>query len=134
MKDKLVVLEWMEPNCPWVVPQYAKQKMQKLAASYKKKGVVWLAVCSTRNKTAESLEKFRKQHDVKHAVLTDFDGKVGRMFGAKTTPHMFILKNGKVLYQGALDQKGKGTNYVAKALDELIAGKEVSMPKTKPYG
>lgn len=135
MKDKLVVLEWFEPKCPAVVPHYRSKKMQKLAATYKEKGVVWLAVCSTGAQSVEGLKKFTTEHGVKHAVLTDFDGKVGRMFGAKTTPHMFVLKNGKVVYQGAIDEGRRGDkNFVAQALDELLAGKEVSTPKTRPYG
>ena len=135
-KDKYVVLEWTESLCPAVGPHYISKNMQTLAAKYKKKGVVWLAVCSDKRSernNSKRLGNFRKKHDVKHPILLDDSGKVGRMFGAKKTPHMFIVKNGKVLYQGAIDDHGD-VNYVAQALDELLAGKKVSMPRTRPYG
>ena len=95
-----------------------------------------MAVCSDKRgkrNNSETLGNFRKKHGVKHPILLDNSGKVGRMFGAKKTPHMFIIKNGKVLYQGAIDNHGD-VNYVAQALDELLAGKKVSMPRTRPYG
>ncbi len=138
-KDKYVVLEWVESRCPAVKPHYKSKNFQTLAAKYKDKGVVWMAVCSDKRgkrNNAETLSAFRKKHGVKHPILLDNSGKVGRMFGAKKTPHMFIVMNGKVLYQGAIDDRKRegGVNYVAQALDELLAGKKVSMPRTRPYG
>lgn len=133
-KDKLIVLEWTESGCPAVKPLYKAKKVQNLAASYKDKGVQWFSVCSTKNNTIEGLKKFSKQYGVEHKILTDFNGTVGKKFGAKRTPHCFVIKNGKVLYQGAFDNRRSGENYVKKAVDEILAGKEVSTPRTKPYG
>jgi|SaaInl4_100m_RNA_FD_contig_41_2591293_length_992_multi_9_in_0_out_0_1 peroxiredoxin len=133
-KDKYIVLEWTESGCPAVKPLYKAKKVQKLVAEYKAKDVQWFSVCSTKHNTIEGLKKFTKQYGVEHKILADFDGKVGKRFGAKRTPHVFIMKNGKVLYQGAFDNRRSGENYVKKALDELLANKEVSTPRTKPYG
>ncbi|MEM7165758.1 MAG: redoxin family protein [Planctomycetota bacterium] len=135
MKDQYIVLEWTESGCPAVIPHYRSGSMQKLAAKYMEKGVAWYGVCSTGRQTKEGLQKFVEKYKVKHPILTDFDGRVGKMFKAARTPHMFILKNGEILYQGAIDDREDGgVNYVAKALDELLAGKDVSTPKTRPYG
>ncbi len=134
LKDKVIVLEWTESGCPAVKPLYQAKKVQNLAAEYKGKGVQWFGVCSTKFNTVEGLKKFSKQYEVKHQILTDFNGKVGKKFGAKRTPHVFILKNDKILYQGAFDNRRSGENYVKKALDEILANKEVSTPRTKPYG
>lgn len=135
LKDKLIVLEWTESGCPAVIPHYRSGSMQKLAEKYAAKGVQWFGVCSTGKQTADGLNKFIEKYSVKHTILTDFDGDVGKKFRAARTPQMFIMKNGVILYQGAIDDQEKdGVNYVAKALDELLAGKEVSTPKTKPYG
>jgi len=133
-KDKLIVLEWTESACPAVIPLYKTKKVQNLAASYKDKGVQWFSVCSTKNNNIATLKKFSKQYGVEHKILTDFNGTVGKKFGAKRTPHCFVIKNGKVLYQGAFDNRRSGENYVKKAVDEILAGKEVSTPRTKPYG
>ena len=135
LKDTYIVLEWMSATCPAVIPHYRSGRMQKLSAKYTEKGVKWFGVCSTGRQNNEGLQAFIAKYKVKHPILTDFDGKVGKKFGAKRTPQMFILKNGKILYQGAIDDRTEdGVNYVAKALDELLAGKEVSTPKTRPYG
>lgn len=137
LKDKYVVLEWTESGCPAVRPHYSKKNaknIQGIVKKYADKDVVWLAVCSTARNTVQGLKNFRSEFEVKHPILTDFSGKVGKLFGAKRTPHMFVLKNGEVLYQGAIDDRKSGKNYVTAALDELIAGKAVSTPRTRPYG
>ena len=133
-KDKIIVLEWTESGCPAVKSLYKEKKVQNLVTSYKDKGVQWFSVCSTKNNSIEGLKKFAKQYGVEHKILTDFDGKVGKKFGAKRTPHCFVIKDGKVLYQGAFDNRRSGENYVKKAVDEILAGKEVSTPRTRPYG
>lgn len=133
-KDKIIVLEWTESGCPAVKPIYKSKKVQNLVTEYKDKGVQWFSVCSTKHNTVEGLKKFAKQYEIEHKILTDFDGKVGKKFGAKRTPHCFVIKNGKVLYQGAFDDRRSGENYVKKAVDEILAGKEVSTPRTRPYG
>ncbi len=139
-KDKIVVLEWLNYECPFVVYHYEKPKtMAGLAAKYK--DMVWLAVNSTKHLTTEKNKDFAEKHKLTYPILDDRLGKVGRAYGAKTTPHMFIIDaKGKIVYDGGIDnspmgsKKEKTTNYVDKALAELTAGKAVSTPKTKPYG
>jgi hypothetical protein len=123
--------------------------MQKLQKQFTDKGVVWLTIDSNApgtegNLTAEAAEKIMsswKTHQT--ALLLDSEGKVGKLYGAKNTPQMFVISpEGKVVYQGAIDSKASpnpddipnSTNYVKAALDESLAGKPVSNPTTKPYG
>lgn len=135
-KGKIVVLEWANKDCPvW------RGRLKALNDTYKKyvdKGVVWLNIDSTHNAKTEPSHVFMVKNDVTKPVLSDPDGKVGRAYDARTTPHMFIIdKTGNIAYDGAADNQGKGTDfvdYVAQALDELTAGKSVSTPATNPYG
>ena len=148
-KGKYVVLEWFNPGCPFVVKHYGPGNMQKLQEEYTSKGVVWLGVDSSApglegHLTAEQAEKQIKDWKMQPtALLLDADGKVGEAYGAKNTPHMFIINpEGKVVYAGAIDSKATpkpedipgATNYVKVALDESMSGKPVSNPSTKPYG
>ncbi|ACF12705.1 alkyl hydroperoxide reductase/ Thiol specific antioxidant/ Mal allergen [Chloroherpeton thalassium ATCC 35110] len=147
-KGKTVVLEWTNPGCPFVVGHYKTGNMQQLQEKYTEAGVVWLTVNSTNpahpnHLSAEALaEKFQSWESHASANLLDEDGKVGELYGAKTTPHMFIIdKNGKLAYAGAIDDDrstnggaNASVNYVAQALDELLAGKSVSVKQTKQYG
>ncbi len=134
MKDKIIVLEWTENGCPAVKPLYKDKKVQESAAALKKKGVAWFSVCSTHYNTVAGLKKFKESYKIEHKILQDFDGKLGKKIGAKRTPHCFVIKNGKILYQGAFDDRRSGENYVVKAVEEILAGKEVSTPRTRPYG
>lgn len=148
-KGKHVVLEWFNPECPFVKKHYGSGNMQKLQETYTGKGVVWLSVDSSAagmegNLTADASNKIAtswKTHPT--AVLLDADGKVGQAYGAKNTPHMFVISpDGKIIYEGAIDSKASpnaadiasSTNYVKVALDESLAGKPVSTPSTRPYG
>jgi peroxiredoxin len=138
---KVVVLEWINPDCPFVKRHYKEGTMKGLATRYADKGVVWLAVNSTNYMDRASDASFRSSHDLPYAVLGDFSGKVGHQYGANTTPHMYVINGaGKLVYEGAIDDAprgGKGddtTNYVAKALDQVLAGKTVTTTATKPYG
>jgi peroxiredoxin len=148
-KGKYVVLEWFNPECPFVKKHYGSDNMQKLQADYTSKGVVWLTIDSNApgtegNITAEQAEKITsswKTHQT--ALLLDPDGKVGRAYGAKNTPNMVIINpHGKIVYEGAIDSKATpnpadiptSTNYVKAALDESLAGKPISRPSTRPYG
>ncbi len=138
---KIVVLEWMNPQCPVWMRHFKAQTMLKLAGTYKPKDVVWLAVNSTKSWDEAKNKAFRDKNKLPYPILVDQGGEVGRLFGAKTTPHMFILdKKHNLAYGGAIDDDPRGkkgaeaTNHVAKALDELLAGKTVSTPKTKAYG
>lgn len=147
-KGKTVVLEWHNFGCPFVQKHYKSQNMQSLQKKYGK-DVVWLAVNST-NKTAsdwtEAPALTRQLQDFGAApanYLVDEPGTVGRAYNAKTTPHMYVIDpTGKVVYNGAIDDKRtsnpedvKGAkNYVAAALDEMKAGKPVATSSTTPYG
>ena len=138
---KIVVLEWFNPECPVVVRWYQDGDMNKVYDKYKDKEIVWLAVNTTKGHTVDADKAAMKKWNIARPVLNDADGKVGRAYGAKTTPHMFIIdKEGRLAYAGAIDDDQSGrkgesaTNYVAKALDELLAGDRVSTPESQPYG
>ncbi len=143
------MLEWFNPECPFVEKHYGSGNMQKLQEEFTGKGVVWLTIDSSApgkegNLTAEQAEKQITEWKMKSsALLLDPDGKAGQTYGAKNTPHMFIINpEGKVIYAGAIDSKATpnpadiagSTNYVKVALDESLAGKPVSTATTKPYG
>jgi peroxiredoxin len=148
-KGKFVVLEWFNPECPFVKKHYGSDNMQKLQEEYTGKGVVWLTIDSSApgkegSLTAEQAEKVMsswKTHQT--ALLLDPEGKAGKTYGAKNTPQMFVINpDGKIVYEGAIDSKASpnpadiptSKNYVRIALDESMAGKAVSNPNTKPYG
>ncbi len=140
--DKIVVLEWINAECPYVVRHYKAKTMTDLAAKYKDNGVVWLAINSGKNMNASGDAKWAQEHQIAYPILADHaEGKVGKQYGAKTTPHMFIIQQGKIVYRGGIDNDPNGKlsaeeriNYVDKALAELTSGKAVSVPESKPYG
>jgi peroxiredoxin len=148
-KGKYVVLEWFNPECPFVKKHYGSDNMQKLQKEYTSKGVVWLTIDSNApgaegNMTPEQAQKIMsswKTHQT--ALLLDPESKVARSYGAKNTPDMIVINpEGKIVYEGAIDNKAtpnpndipSSTNYVKAALDESLAGQPVSKPTTKPYG
>jgi peroxiredoxin len=148
-KGKYVVLEWFNPECPFVKKHYGSSNMQKLQEEYTGKGVVWLTIDSNApgtegNLSPEQAEKIASAWKTKQtALLLDPDGNAGRAYGAKNTPNMVIINpEGKIVYEGAIDSKAtpnpsdisSSTNYVKAALDESLAGKPVSNAQTKPYG
>jgi len=137
-----VVLEWLNFECPFVKYHYEKTNtMIDLANKYKDENVVWLAVNSTSHTTPEANNDFAEKHKLSYLILDDRSGKVGRAYGAKTTPHMYVINaRGNIVYAGGIDNSPMGNkkegviNYVDKALAELTSGKAVSTPSTKPYG
>ena len=142
--DKVVVLEWFNPDCPFVKKHHEKNKtMAMLAARYRDKGVVWLAVNSgapgKQGHGAERNRKARTDYGIEYPILLDEDGQVGRAYGAKTSPHMFVIAGGEIAYAGAIDDNpspgtlGK-TSWVEQALEAVLAGKPVETKETKPYG
>jgi len=148
-KGKYVVLEWFNPDCPFVKKHYGSGNMQKLQAEFTGKGVVWLTIDSSApglegNLTADQANAKMAEWKTKQtAFLLDPDGKAGRTYGAKNTPHMFVINpEGKIVYEGAIDSKAtpnpadiaNSTNYVKVALEESLGGKTVSNAMTKPYG
>ena len=148
-KGKVVVLEWVNHGCPFVVKHYASDNMQKLQRKYVEKGVVWLSICSSAEGKEGHMapaawnEKVKELKAAPTAVLLDADGKVGRLYGAKVTPHMFVIgKDGAVAYRGAIDDRPTkkpadvegAKNHVADACDALLADKMPEVRETKPYG
>src|SRR6266702_7112726 len=148
-KGKYVVLEWFNPECPFVKKHYGSDNMQKLQDEYTSKGVIWLTMDANApgtegNITAEQAQKITaswKTHQT--ALLLDPESKVARSYGAKNTPNMVVISpEGKIVYEGAIDNKAtpnpadipSSTNYVKAALDESLGGKPVTTPQTKPYG
>lgn len=146
---KYRVLEWTNHGCPFVVKHYDSGNMPKLQADSIGKGVVWFSINSSAEgkEGSMSAEEWKKilteKKSAATATLLDSDGKVGKLYGAQTTPHMYIIDPaGNLIYQGAIDSKPSAdqadiagaTNYVSKALDEAMSGKPVSEPSTKAYG
>ena len=136
--DKVVVLEWTNPDCPFVKRHYNAGTMKKLASKYGHDGVVWLAINSSHYASTKDNAEFVAERGLAYPVLDDRDGKVGRMYGAKTTPHMYVIDKGVLAYVGAIDDDPRGSgasvNYVDQALAEIAAGKPVSQPQRQSYG
>lgn len=148
-KGKFVVLEWLNHECPFVVKHYDSNNMQKLQEKYTGKDVVWLSINSTKEdhrdyKTPEAANTLTKEKGANPtAVLMDASGEVGKKYGAKRTPEMYVINpEGKVVYAGAIDSKKSAdkddvegaTNYVAAALEAAMSGKEPQVTYEKPYG
>ncbi len=149
-KGKVVVLEWFNKDCPFVRKHYDEGAMQKLQQQYTAQDVVWLSVVSSAEgkqghlATAEAAVTVKQEEKANPtAMLLDHTGDTGRLYGAKTTPHMYIIdETGVLRYQGAIDSIASAkssdiadaTNYVQQALDEHAAGKPISVAVTKPYG
>jgi len=142
-KGKIVVLEWFNDGCPFVQRHYKLGTMKSLAEKYKDNGVVWLAINSTSDATAEGNKKWIDEHGLSYPILSDNDGNVGHMYDAKNTPEMYIVdKNGVLAYMGGIDNQPTDSgpvnpdtvNYVDKALGELIHGQSVSVSESQPYG
>ncbi|MBI4003423.1 MAG: thioredoxin family protein [Candidatus Omnitrophica bacterium] len=146
---QFVVLEWVNPDCPFVRKHYDSGNMQGLQQTYTQKGVAWLSINSSApgkqgHLTTETAQQFVKERAAyPTAVLLDPDGVVGRRYGAKTTPHMFIIDpKGILIYAGAIDDIAspdpadisEAVNYVATALEEAMDGQPVSVPASHPYG
>lgn len=148
-KGKPVVLEWFNHGCPFVKKHYDSGNMQALQKEYTAKDVIWLSICSSAPgkqgyATAAEQERLMKEKGAKPThILIDADGKVGRLYGAKTTPHMFVIsKDENLVYAGAIDDKRgfdteevkSAKNYVRAALDSLLKGKLPSVANTQSYG
>lgn len=146
---KPVVLEWTNPDCPFVKKHYGAKNMQALQAKYVAQGVVWLAVCSSApgkqgHYPADEWNRIlAEQGSAATALLVDPDGQVGRAYGAKTTPHLFVIDAaGTLVYDGAIDDRPStdsadipgARSYIAEALDAVLAGAPVPVAQTKPYG
>jgi peroxiredoxin len=148
-KGKVVVLEWFNDGCPFVHKHYDSSNMQKLQSSYEAKGVVWYSILSSAPGKegfatgADATKQYNDDRSKATALLLDPKGQVGHLYGAKTTPDMYVVNaKGVLVYKGAIDDKAStdpadipsSKNYVSAALDEVLAGKPVTTAETKPYG
>ena len=151
-KGKKVILEWTNHDCPFVQRHYETSNMQNLQEKYTEEGVVWLSIISSAEgkqgyvSPDEAIELTNSRGAKPSHVLFDTSGKVGKMYKAKTTPHMYIIdENQKLQYQGAIDNMGrtgalfntdlsKAKNYVVAAMNDLASGLSVQESKTRPYG
>lgn len=147
-KGKLVVLEWTNPGCPFVQKHYSGN-MHGLQKEFAAKGVVWLAINSTETASGDYLAPAKlggwldEKQAAPTATLMDESGKIGQLYGAKTTPHMYIVSpQGQLIYAGAIDSIASArvddintaTNYVRQGLNEAMAGKALSVASSRAYG
>ncbi len=142
-KGKVVVLEWTNHTCPFVKRHQGQQKtMQKTFAKFAGKPVAWLAIDSSRycEEKIDGIREWIKTNDIKFPILMDAKGKVGHIYGAKTTPHMYVIdQKGVLAYAGAIDDDPQGDkespkNYVEDAVNALLKGSTVATARTKSYG
>lgn len=148
-KGKTVVLEWFNPDCPFVRNSHTKGSLVSTAKTWRAKGIVWLAINSSgegkQGFGLEANQAGRSKFSLENPILLDPTGAIGKAYGATNTPHMFVVDpEGNLAYRGAIDNSPDGEgdsptsgtliNYVDQALGELGAGKPVSVPETKAYG
>jgi peroxiredoxin len=148
-KGKYVVLEWVNFDCPFVKKHYGAKAMQATQAQWTKQGVTWLSICSSAPEKqgyfagSALTDRIKTEAINSTSYLIDADGSVGMAYGAKTTPHMFVIApDGNLIYTGAIDDKASAdpadiasaTNYVSEALKASLAGKEVAVKATQSYG
>lgn len=149
LKGKVVVLEWVNHGCPFVKKYYGAGAMQKLQEGYAAKGVVWISISTAPKENPAYVDDaaFLKLSEEKKSKAThlvvDASGTFGKAYGAKVTPHLFVInQEGVLVYDGAIDSIkstdvadiSKAENFVAKALDAVLDGKSVEKSKTEPYG
>jgi peroxiredoxin len=148
-RGKTVVLEWFNPGCPFVKASHTKGSLMDTAARQQRSGVVWLAINSAgpgrQGYGVEANREGAQRLKLEHPILLDESGRVGHLYGAAHTPHMYVIdKNGVLIYRGAIDnspdgegespQSGKLVNYVDSALASLGAGRPVAVAETEAYG
>lgn len=148
-KGKTVILEWTNHQCPYVRKHYGADNMQALQRKTTTDGAVWLSVISSAPGTqgyvepAEALKIAETRGASPSEIVLDPEGSIGRAYGARTTPHMYIIDgNGTLVYKGGIDDRPttnpadieRATNYVRAALDDMAAGKPVAQPVTRAYG
>jgi peroxiredoxin len=148
-RGKFVVLEWHNNGCPFTQKHYESGNMESLQKRWTEKGVVWLTVISSAPGeqgyvTADQENAYlQKMHATPTAAILDSKGNIGHLYGAKTTPQMFVINpEGKLIYNGAIDSKptpdpsdiSGAKNYVSEALQQAMGGQQVSQASTRPYG
>ena len=149
LRGKYVIVEWFNHGCPFVAKHYNSKKMQSLQSEYTGNDVVWIAVNSTSDvhgdyRNPEQTKNDASEHGTSAThIVIDEQGEIGKLYGAKTTPHIFIVNpEGTLIYQGAADDIkstdtediAKATNYIDLAMTEALTPKELTNPETKPYG
>jgi thiol-disulfide isomerase/thioredoxin len=149
LRGKTVVLEWVNPECPYVRKHYDSSNMQATQKSATAKDVVWLAVNSTHaghfdyKRPAQMLAWTQQQGAAPSATLMDSEGQIGRAYGARTTPHMYVIDaKGTLVYAGGIDDRPSANpadvktakNYINAALADVLAGRPVAQPVTRAYG
>src|SRR5271167_3278634 len=148
-RGKFVVLEWHNNGCPYVGKHYNSGNMQRLQKQWTSQGVAWFTILSSAPgmqgyvTASEENDYLTKEHAAPTAALLDPTGEIGHLYDAKTSPQMVVINpQGVVIYDGAIDDKPTtdlndvpgATNYVSRALEQAMAGKQVGMPATRPYG
>ena len=148
-KGKTVVLEWTNHQCPFVVKHYSTNNMQRVQKQATDNGVVWVSIVSSAPgrqgyvSAKEAIEIENKAGAYATTRILDSSGAIGKSYGARTTPHMFVISpEGKVAYAGAIDDNPSPSpravegskNLVLAALDDISAGRSVAVPRTAPYG
>ncbi len=139
-EGKVVVLEWTNPDCPYVARHYGADTMEKLAKELGADGVVWFAVNSTHYHKPEDTRAWKEEQGFDHVTLQDPEGTLGHLLGARTTPHMFVIDGKGILrYKGAIDDDPRGrsdspTNYVSGGVQALLVGNAPDPSQTKAYG
>lgn len=139
-RGRVVVLEWTNPQCPYVQRHYQAETMKQLVARFPAERVAWLAVDSSHFVVPSDSAAWREAQGLSYPILQDADGAVGRAYQARTTPHMFVIDaEGTLRYSGAIDDDVHGrseqpTNHVGRAVDALLAGEAPPTAQTEPYG
>jgi peroxiredoxin len=141
-RGKLVVLEWTNPDCPYVQRHYKEGTMTALESAYSDTQVVWIAVNTTHYNTAAATRKWSIEKGLTYPTLIDSNGAIGHLYAAKTTPHMFVIDAlGKLIYDGAIDDAPRGEKkrserviYVEQVIEAALQNKAPSSSRTKPYG
>ncbi len=148
-RGKAVVLEWTNHQCPYVRKHYGSGNMQKTQRTLTEDGAVWISITSSAPgqqghiSAVEAQQLTASRASYADHVVLDPSGSIGRLYGAKTTLHMFIVgETGALLYQGAIDDipsastrsLAKANNLVLAAWSQIQAGERVALPMTKPYG
>lgn len=142
LDGKVVVLEWTNPECPFVQRHYREGTFKELSARYGSEGVVWFAVNSTNSNKAENSAEWMKKNSIAYPTLIDSKGELGRLFGAKSTPHVFVIdREGKLVYHGAVDDDPNGQKqpaqrqqYLENAIKAALKGQAPERSETRSYG
>jgi peroxiredoxin len=141
-RGSIVVMEWLNPNCPHTIRYHERGRMQGMVQKYTDSQVVWLGINSTPGDTQENNSAFAEKYGLTYPILDDSAGAVSKQYQAKSSPHIFIIdRQGVIAYNGSFDddipgrrQKKAVTSYVDQALSDLVAAKSVQVPFTQPFG